>query len=56
MVVGLGRMMDNFLSMPGAESPPFYSMVIKLACVCLCGAVLKPFITPKHTKTSEQRP
>ena len=34
MVVAPGRMIDNFLSIPDAESLPLYRMVLKLACVC----------------------
>jgi hypothetical protein len=35
MVVAPGRMIDSFLSIPDAESLPLYSMVLKLACVCV---------------------
>jgi hypothetical protein len=34
MVDAPGRMIDNFLSIPEAESLPLYRMVLKLACVC----------------------
>jgi hypothetical protein len=32
---GPGRMIDSFLSTPDAESLPLYSIILKLACVCL---------------------
>ncbi len=35
MVVAPGRMIDNVLSIPDAESLPLYRMVLTLACVVI---------------------
>ncbi len=47
MVVAPGRMIDSFLSIPDAESLPLYRMVLKLACVCVCGYAMRGHLKPK---------
>ncbi len=53
MVVAPGRMIDSFLFIPDAESLPLYRMVLKLACVCVCGPSGWP--GPRAAMGSQQR-